>query len=104
METSLTTHTSGNTLASHQEAWAMALNQLRQELTRTQFENWVLPLEPVQPAPGIFRLAAANPYGRDWVENRLKSRLTRMLGGLLNEPVQVELVLEGIPAGSSRPR
>ena len=94
METSLTTQTSGNTLGSHQEAWAMALNQLRQELTRTQFENWVLPLEPVQPSPGVFCLAAANSYGRDWVENRLKSRLTRMLGGLLNEPVQVELVLK----------
>ena len=92
METSLTTKPSRDTLASYQEAWAMVLNQLRQELPRAQFENWVLPLQPGQHSQGIFRLAAANPYGRDWVETRLKIQVTRLLTGLLNEAVQVEVV------------
>ena len=97
METSLTTKPTRDTFASYQEAWAMVLNQLRQELPKAQFENWVLPLQPGQHSRGVFRLSAENPYGRDWVETRLKMQVTRLLTGLLDEAVQVEVGLKDSP-------
>jgi hypothetical protein len=71
----------------------MVLSQLRQEMSKAQFETWVEPLRPVTFQKGIFTVGAFNPYTRDWVESRLKSRIARMLEGLYNEPVNLQIVV-----------
>jgi hypothetical protein len=41
----------------------------------------------------VFTLGAANPFARDWVESRLKNRITLLLQGLYNEQLAVEVVV-----------
>ena len=95
MESSITTDPAGNTAASHQEAWEMVRHQLRQELSKAQFENWVLPMQPLESGQGVFRLSTPNPYGRDWVQSHLKGQITRLLKGLLNPDVVLEVLGQG---------
>ena len=90
-------------VVSHQDAWQMVLSQLRSEMSRALFETWVEPLRALDYHDRVFRLGAANPYARDWVEARLKSRIARLLEGLLNEPVMVQiLVTNGFYPGVAR--
>jgi hypothetical protein len=79
--------------ADYREAWEMAVNQVRMDMSRAMFETWVAPAQPEGFADGVFTLRVANPYARDWVENRLSSRVTRLLEGLLKEPVSLNVVV-----------
>jgi hypothetical protein len=78
---------------SPREAWEMVKAQLRHEMSRAQFETWVEPLKPIDYENEKFTVAAVNPYARDWVESRLKSRITRMLEGYYQEPVKLHFVI-----------
>src|SRR5512146_372873 len=108
-------------VVSHQEAWQMVLGQLHSEMSRAHYETWVEPLRALDYRDRVFRLGAANPYARDWVEARLKSRIARLLEGLLNEPVAVQVLVtngfyppraaaeaapgqEAAPAGAAAPQ
>lgn len=76
-----------------QEAWEMVLSQLRMEMSRAQFETWVQPLRPLGYQERVFTISAFNPYGRDWVETRLKSHIVRLLEGLFNESISLQVVV-----------
>jgi hypothetical protein len=78
---------------SYQEAWDMVLSQLRMEMSRAQFETWVQPLRPVGYQERVFTLSAFNPFARDWVENRLKSRIVHLIEGLYNDTVTLQVVV-----------
>jgi hypothetical protein len=76
-----------------QEAWEMVLSQLRMEMSRAQFETWVQPLRPQGYHERVFTISAFNPYARDWVETRLKSHIVRLLEGLFNESISLQVVV-----------
>jgi hypothetical protein len=76
-----------------QEAWSMVAGQLQLEMKQALFESWVQPLEPLSYKEGVFRLSAVNAYGRDWVESHLRSRITRLLEGVYNQPLTVNFLL-----------
>ena len=80
-------------LPSYQEAWQMVVGELRMEMARAAFETWVQPLQPISYQNHIFTVGAYNPYARDWVESRLRSRITHLLGGMFNEPVQLQIAV-----------
>lgn len=79
--------------ADYREAWEMAISQIRMDMSRAMFDTWVAPTQPEGFADGVFTLRVANPYARDWVENRLSSRVTRLLEGLLKKPVALNVVV-----------
>ena len=76
-----------------QEAWQLVLGRLRPEMSKAHYETWVEPLRPLSYRDGVVTIGAANPYGRDWVESRLKSSLARLLEGVFNAPLDVRVVL-----------
>jgi len=69
------------------------LSQLRMEMARAQFETWVQPLRPLGYQERVFSISAFNPYARDWVETRLKSHIVRLLEGLFNESISLQVVV-----------
>ena len=71
----------------------MVSGQLRSEMNRAQFENWVQTLTPLGYADRVFRLGAVNPYNQQWVEARLQKRIAALLSGMLNEPVTLRVVV-----------
>jgi hypothetical protein len=75
----------------YQQAWEMVLSQLCLEMSRADFESWVKPLHPVEYQNNVFIVGAKNPYNRDWVESRLKSRITRILEGMFNEKLSLQV-------------
>lgn len=87
----------------YEEAWERVVGQLRIELSRSQFDTWVEPLRPVSYREGVFTLSAGNAYGREWVENRLKSRITRLLEGVMAAPVSLNVTVEAPPAPIAEP-
>ena len=71
----------------------MILGQLQTEMDKTSFETWVRPLKPVSFREGVFTVGARNTYGRDWVEARLRSRVTGLLEGMLPGPIRVKFTV-----------
>jgi hypothetical protein len=76
-----------------QDAWQMVLSQLRGDLSRALFETWVEPLRPLGYHNRTFVLGAANTYARDWVDSRIKSRVTQLLEGLYRETLIVQVTV-----------
>ncbi|MEA4907631.1 MAG: DnaA N-terminal domain-containing protein [Anaerolineaceae bacterium] len=93
METIVQTNLPKVTIPGHEEAWKLVLGQLRAEMSRAMFETWVQPLRPLGYDRKVFTIGAYNPYARDWVENRLKGRITRLLEGLYQEPLSLKVTV-----------
>jgi hypothetical protein len=62
-------------------------------MDKTSFETWVRPLKPVSFREGVFTVGARNTYGRDWVEARLRSRMTNLLEGMLPGTVRLKFTV-----------
>lgn len=77
--------------------WVQAAGMLALEMSRATFQTWVQPLTPTGWHGSTLRVAAANQYGRDWVESRLKSVTTRILRGITNRPdAAIEFYVRGL--------
>jgi len=88
-----TSQTNTQVLASPEEAWELAISDLRREISKVHFDTWVSSLRPLGYQNHIFTVAANNPYAREWVEKRIKSTLAHKLEGLYAETVQLEIVV-----------
>ena len=71
----------------------MVLGSLRAEMSRALFETWVQPLRPISYQNHVFTVGAYNTYGKAWVDERLGSRITRILEGLYNQPVTFKVAV-----------
>jgi hypothetical protein len=94
-------------ISNHQQAWEIVLGQLREEMTRSQYEQWVLPLRPLIYENGTFVLGTYNAYTREWVEARLGNRLIQLLEGIYGSAIALQVIVDndlgssikkGIPA------
>ena len=75
------------------QAWQAALGQLQVEMPKGTFDTWVRDAEMVAYEDGSFVIGANNAYARDWLENRLRSTVTRLLTGMMNRTVEVRFVV-----------
>lgn len=89
----------------YQDAWHAVLAQLRTEVSRVIFETWIYPLKPQRYENGLLVVGAYNNYAREWVDNRLKSRIAQLYSEAVGEPVSVSLVvLSSTMAQQSQPK
>lgn len=95
MDQSIQTPLTIETTPNAQQAWEVVKKQLRPDMTPADFETWITPLRPLQFEQDTFVLGAQNDYARDWVEGRLRNRITRTLTGIYAR--QVELLLQVLP-------
>jgi hypothetical protein len=103
VEAGAQSHITAVSRPTYREAWDLASGQLRSEMPRAQFETWVQSLKPLGYADHVFRLGAVNPFNQEWVEARLKNRITSLLSGMLNEPVTLHIVVINAFAGDGKP-
>ncbi len=73
-------------------AWAAALGELQLEMTRATFETWVKPTV-ILSANGSWKIGTPDEYAQEWLEQRLRSTVTRVLTGVVGQPVRVEFVV-----------
>lgn len=71
----------------------MVIGELQAEMSRAQYDTWVQPLRPLSFEEDVFSVGAYNTYGRAWVEERLGSRVTRLLEGLYGQPITFKVVV-----------
>jgi hypothetical protein len=92
---------------SFEEAWEMALDQLRMSMKRSDYDSRAASLKALGYKEGVFRIGAVNSYTRDWCKTRLGSQITRMLEGIFGRPVEVRFTLinsaEGYPSAEVYP-
>lgn len=89
--------------ADFQQVWEAVKGQLRVDMDRSQFETWVQPLQALRFQDQVFTLATVNAYGRDWVDSRLRSRITQLASGFLNQSLTVRIIVSTEKAESASP-
>jgi hypothetical protein len=74
------------------KAWNMALEQLRQEMSKSTFDNWVANTQAksFDATQDILIVSAPTSLAQEWLEGRLSSTVTRLLTGILNRSVKVK--------------
>lgn len=75
------------------QAWQAALGQLQVDMPKGTFDTWVRDAQFVAYEDGSYVIGVNNAYARDWLENRLKSTVTRMLTAMMNRTVEVSFVV-----------
>lgn len=82
----------------YQHAWQMVVGQIESDLSRADFETWIKPIRPLSLEERVYTLGVNNATAQNWLESRVKSRVTLLLGGLLGYPVVVRFTLLPPPA------
>ena len=69
-----------------EQAWQATLGQLQMEMSKAAYDTWVKSAEIVNYDEDTFTIGVQNAYARDWLENRLTSKVTRLLTSMMNRP------------------
>jgi chromosomal replication initiator protein len=73
--------------------WDAALGQLQLEMPRAAFDTWVRDAELLTYEDGTYIVGVQNAYAKDWLEDRLRSTVTRVLTGLAGRSADVRFVV-----------
>ena len=71
------------------DVWQKTLHELALQLPETTFETWVRDTSLIDYRDGEFIIGAPHAYARDWLQNRLREKITRILNQLTRRSVQV---------------
>ena len=73
--------------------WDAALGQLQLEMPRAAFDTWVRDAELLTHEDGTFIIGVQNAYARDWLEDRLRSTVTRVLSSVTGRSSEVRFIV-----------
>jgi chromosomal replication initiator protein len=76
-----------------EQAWQAARGQLQMEMSKAAFDTWVRDAELVSYEDGSFVIGVQNAYARDWLQNRLATRIGRLLTGIIDRTVEVRFIV-----------
>ena len=78
-----------------EEVWAVALSQLRLQMTKSTFETWVRDTHVVAFAPpATFAIGVPSQYAHDWLALRLRPTIKRTLSGLAGRVLEPIFVVQ----------
>ncbi|MFN2304285.1 MAG: chromosomal replication initiator protein DnaA [Anaerolineales bacterium] len=72
-----------------EHAWQATLGQLQLEMTKASFDTWVSSAELLQydEESYCFEIGVKNAYARDWLDDRLNAKISRLLTGMMGVAV-----------------
>ena len=76
-----------------EEAWQAALGELQVLMTPATFNTWLRDCRLLAYEDGTFVLGVPNSFARDWLDNRLRSTVTRTLKGIMGRSVETRFVV-----------
>jgi chromosomal replication initiator protein len=85
------------------QIWQAALGELQLEMTQAAFNTWLRDTKLVAYEDGDLIVGVRNGYAKDWLENRLKGTVQRVVTRLANRTVQVRFVAWEEPAETPEP-
>lgn len=74
-------------------AWKATLNELELQMTRATFQ-WLRGAKFISAEHDVFKVTVESPYGRDWLNGRLKPTIEQTLSAIVDRPCTVEI---GVP-------
>jgi chromosomal replication initiator protein len=76
-----------------EHAWQAALGQLQLEMSKASYDTWVSNAEFLgyDEGSGRFEIGVRNAYARDWLADRLSATISRMLTGMMGNPITTEI-------------
>lgn len=84
-----------------QTIWAKACQQLKQNLGKTPFETWILPLKPKLADEKHFILEAPDSFFKEWVEKHYQHFIQEAIQDLGKKDARVSLTISPQPKDSS---
>jgi hypothetical protein len=76
------------------EVWQTVLEQLQMDMPKASFDTWVRDTQAISYHEGVIKVGTRNSYARDWLENRLKSTVERIIVGFVSQSLTVEFVVK----------
>lgn len=70
--------------------WQMLLSELALQMPSATYSTWVRDTWVIAYEDGEFIIGLPNAYARDWLENRLRHKIKRVLSALVHRSVQVQ--------------
>jgi chromosomal replication initiator protein len=67
--------------------------QLRQEIPRANYENWVKQAVGVDYDENVLTIGVENEYARDWLEDRLSATVRRMVTGISAKKSEIRFIV-----------
>ncbi len=76
-----------------EHAWQATIGQLQLEMSKASFDTWVSSAQFLgyDENNGLFSIGVKNAYARDWLDDRLSAKLSRLLTGMIGKPVTTEI-------------
>ena len=85
------------------DLWQSALTALEGTFSKPVFEMWIKPIRLVSVTETDLVLSVQSNFARDWVENRLKSQIAKVLGDVFGAPVDLRFVVADAEERASAP-
>ena len=80
-------------------AWKATLGELELQMTKATFNTWLKDARLLACDDGEFVIGVRSDYAKDWLENRLERAITRTLGAIVDQDVDVRFVVgAAVPA------
>ncbi len=76
-----------------EQVWQAALGQLQMEIPKSTFDTWVRGTTLLTHEDGSYVIGVANAFAKDWLENRMRTMVTRTLSGIVGRTVEVRFVV-----------
>jgi chromosomal replication initiator protein len=76
-----------------EHAWQATIGQLQLEMSKASFDTWVSSAQFLgyDEETSLFTIGVKNAYARDWLDDRLSAKLSRLLTGMIGKPVTTEI-------------
>ena len=85
-----------------EELWQIALDELALSMSAPTFETWVRDTSVMGYQDGEFVIGVPHAYARDWLKQRLRPQIKRILGRLCQRSVEVTFAVRPRP-GQEQP-
>ncbi len=72
--------------------WAAALQDLRFQMARETFQQWLQGSRVVESGDGTLTIGIVPMYGADWLQHRLRGVIERAVGQIAGRPITVSFV------------
>lgn len=76
------------------ELWRKVLDQLKQQVPKAAFDDFIKPIVPLGLEDGRLRVRAMSEYHADWLHDRMRKTIDKMLTGMMNKKMSIEIEVE----------
>lgn len=86
--------TSGKDGTNGGKVWKAVRSQLQMELSKAVFDTWLKDIEVIEFGDDALVLGATNEYASDWLNERMRTKIERIIKGILDKEILVHFMVK----------